>query len=278
MNAAGEHVSADVTVNVKPLTALSGTATALVTTESGSAWVDIDLSTKTTTVKKADATAMTGGGYGTDAIYTSDVDLGGTVNGNIYKINATTFAESQGSGCSSDYAPLDVTDAPATTFTFTEDGTVYTADAFGYPFYIANVGASLFLLDYEEGTLTGWNTQNYYSDLAAVAYIGSFEQKEGNASYGYDAGTIAHRYLALSADGSLYIFQITPGYDPTAEEGDEVGYILSRGTFGNIGMEFDDNTALSMDYVEFSDDYSGLLIADSALPKIHACSFPTVFV
>ena len=269
VNAADEHVSADVTVNVKPLTALSGTATALVTTESGSAWVDIDLSTKTTTVKKADATSMTGGGYGTDAIYTSDVDLGGTVNGNIYKINATTFAESQGSGCSSSYAPLDVTDAPATTFTFTENGTVYTADAFGYPFYIANVGASLFLLDYEEGTLTGWNTQNYYSDLAAIAYIGSFEQKEGNASYGYDAGTIAHEYLALSADGSLYIFQITPGYDPTAEEGDEVGYILSRGTFGNIGMEFDDNTALSMDYVEFSEDCYGLLIADSTTGSLY---------
>lgn len=265
VNAAGEHVSAEVTVNVKGLIAVSGSATALVTTEAGASWVDIDLATKTTTVKKADATAMTGGGFGTDAIYTSNVDLGDTVNGNIYKINATTFAEAMGSACSSSYAPLDVTSAPATTFTFTDtDGTQYNANAFGYPFYIANVGASLFLLDYEGGNLTGWNTQNYYDDLAAVAYVGSFAQEEADTNNGYDAGTIAHSYLALGADGTLYIFQITPGYDPTADEGEEVGYVLARGVYGDIGMEFQDKTTLSMDYVEFSEDSYGLLIADSS--------------
>ncbi|MGN1408816.1 MAG: S8 family serine peptidase [Eubacteriales bacterium] len=272
VNSTGEHVSATVAVTVKPLTEINAAVKAQVTDENGTAWVNIDLNDMSTTIAKSNATAVTGGGYGADYLFASDVDLtGASGNGNIYRINPNTFVEEEGSSCSSSYAPLDVTDAPATTFTFTSGENTYTANAFGYPFYIANVGASLFLLDYVEGNLTGWNTQNYYDDLGAVAYVGDYAQTTASSSStgGYDAGTVAHNYLALGADGTLYLFRITPKYNPAADEGKEVGYVLSRVTYGSIGMEFDDNTALSMVYVELSETEYGLIISDAADGSIY---------
>ena len=246
-NKAGETVSASVTVNVKGLTSVSTKVNAQIVTESGAQWVSIDTASMTATVNANATTTFSGAGLGTSMIYGTNSDF---VNAcNIYQVDPSkNFAETQGSACSVSYAILDMTNAPAMTFDATDaDGNTVQKEAFGLPFYIANVQATLMLTDYAEGTLSGWNTQDYYSDLGAVAYIGN----DTNSS-----GAACEDFVVLGADGTLYLFQVTPTYTAST---DKVGYSLARGTIGNIGVEFNNYQALSMAF-----DGTGLIIADSS--------------
>lgn len=270
-NAAGETVSATATINVEGLVDLDGTVSAQITTDAGTSWVDIDLTDMSFTTDKANATAFTGGGFGGDALYGSDVDLNGTTLGTFYKVDAATFAETAGSGCSSDYAPLDIAPAPATTFTYTDsEGTAHTNDAFGAPFYIANCQNAYMLLDYVEGSISGFNLMFYYSDLSAIAYAGDLtvgyvkENLLPSWTLNADDDTIVHMYLLLGADGTLYNFFLAPTYKDGS-----VSYTMVRGVYGSVGMAFADYQKLSMEYVEFSDDQWGLLIADATDGSIY---------
>lgn len=266
-NAAGETVSASVAVTVKGMVEVSGMVSAQITTASGTSWVDIDLANNmSVTEKKTGATAVTGGGYSGDSIYASDVDLNGSALGSFYSIDPSTFAETAGSQCSSSYAPLDTAVVPSCDFTYTENGSVvYSGSAFTDPLYLANAQGLYFLKDFEAGSISGWNLSSYYSDLGAIANIGWVTVEFMNSIMSSpiansDVTNHAYWILALGADGTLYNMFLVPKYDAAKET---IAYSIVRaGAFGNVGIEFSDYQKLSMDYVEFSDDSYGVLIAD----------------
>ena len=268
-NKAGEHVTKDIAVTVKPVIPVDATINAQITTADGSAWVGIDLSSMST-VKLADAaTQFYGGGYAQGSLWGTDVY---DAMGNIYRVDPSNgFEESQGSACSTSYCIRDLTDNPAVTFKLTEeDGTEHTATTFGDPIYLSGGDGVYELLDYAEGNISGWRANSNYPDLAAIAYIGSItladvnKMLEDDPITEADADTTCHVYYVLGVDGTLYQFITVPVWDVTAKEGEEVGAYLLRGSLGNIGLSFQDVMGLSMDYVAISDDSYGLLIADAA--------------
>ena len=273
-NAAGEHVSKDINVTVKGYVEANANIKAQVTTEEGTMWASIDLSTKSISKDGDASTQFYGGGYAVGALWGTNIY---DAAGNIYKVDAATFAETQGSGCSTSYAIRDLADNPAVTFTLTEaDGTEHTATTFGDPIYISNTDGLFELVDFVEGNLSGWNASSSYTDLAAIAYIGNVTVDVVNTMLSAssqitecDAGTLCHVYYVLNVDGDLYQYITVPVWDVTADEGEEVGAILVRGLMGNIGMTFTDTMNLSMAYVEFADDNYGLLIADATDASIY---------
>ena len=272
VNAAGEHVSKDINVTVKGYVNVDATVNAQITNESGTAWSQIDLGTKAITAKSGyTATQFYGAGYSAGALWGTDIY---DAAGHIYKVNATTFEESQGSECSTSYAIRDVAENPAVSFTLTEeDGTVHSATTFGDPIYISNTDGLYELVDYVEGSISGWRANSNYTDLVAIAYIGDITVDVLNNTLispitKCDAGTTCHVYYVLNADGDLYQFITVPIWDTTADAGEEVSATLVRGLLGNIGVTFEDTMNVSMDYIELADSY-GLLIADATDASIY---------
>ena len=268
-NKAGQHVSQEISVNVLPVVPVDATVKAQITDGEGTAWVDIDLSDMSTK-KLGDArTTLYGGGYAAGALWGTDVK---DETGHIYKIDAKTFAETQGSGCSTYYAMRDATDNPAISFTLTEGETVHEATAFGDPIYLPNVDALYQLSDYVEGDLSGWDLSGAgCTDMAAIAYIGDVKLSVINASRKNpitkaDENTDCHIFFVLSTDGTIYQFITVPTYDTTKEE---VGATLLLGEVGNAGKTFSDVSALSAEYVDFADDNYGLLVADATDASIY---------
>ena len=272
-NAAGKHVSKDINVNVKGYVNVDATVNAQVTNEHGTAWSQIDLGTKAITAKSGyTATKFYGAGYSAGALWGTDIY---DAAGHIYKVNATTFEESQGSECSTSYAIRDVAENPAVSFTLTEEnGTVHSATTFGDPIYISNSDGLYELADYVEGSLSGWRANPNYADLVAIAYIGDITVDVVNNMLGdnpiteCDSGTTCHVYYVLNADGDLYQYITVPVWDTTAEAGEEVSATLVRGRLGNIGMTFEDTMNVSMDYISLADS-NGLLIADATDASIY---------
>ncbi|MDY2808128.1 MAG: S8 family serine peptidase, partial [Oscillospiraceae bacterium] len=272
-NAAGKHVSKDINVNVKGYVNVDATVNAQVTNENGTAWSQIDLGTKAITAKSGyTATKFYGAGYSAGALWGTDIY---DAAGHIYKVNATTFEESQGSECSTSYAIRDVAENPAVSFTLTEEnGTVHSATTFGDPIYISNSDGLYELADYVEGSLSGWRANPNYADLVAIAYIGDITVDVVNNMLGdnpiteCDSGTTCHVYYVLNADGDLYQYITVPVWDTTAAAGEEVSATLVRGRLGNIGMTFEDTMNVSMDYISLADS-NGLLIADATDASIY---------
>ena len=274
VNAAGEHVSKDINVTVKGYVNVDATVNAQVTNENGTAWSQIDLGTKAITAKSGyTATQFYGAGYSAGALWGTDIY---DAAGHMYKVNATTFEETQGSECSTSYAIRDVAENPAVDFTLTEaDGTKHSARTFGDPIYISNSDGLYELADYVEGSLSGWRANPNYADLVAIAYIGDITVDVVNSMLPAsspitecDAGTTCHVYYVLNADGDLYQFITVPVWDTTAAAGEEVSATLVRGLLGNIGVTFEDTMNVSMDYIELDDSY-GLLIADATDASIY---------
>lgn len=220
------------------------------------------------TVKKSGATKLNGGGLSDGYIYGSDALLEEEGEGNIYRIDADSFTEEVGADVSA-YAILDLDDAPALEFTYTDyydQPTRY--DAFGMPLYITYSSDMAMLTDYTgKQNLLVWKFSESYPDLAAIAYIGDIE--ETGFGSGYDPGTIAHMYMLLGADGTLYKVKVTPMYDTSSYK---VSYKTTRTEFGTLGISFTDRTALSMTYIELSADEYGLFIADAATGSIYYAS------
>ena len=265
-NKAGQHVSQDVAVTVKPLMSINTKVNAQVETAEGTSWVTVDLSNMSTT-KLGDAeTTMYGGGYALGSLWGTDVK---SEAGNIYKIDATTFAETKGSGCSTDYAIRDLTVSPEVSFKLTENGNVHEATTFGSPIYITNTDGLYELLDFEGGSISGWPGSSSYANLAAIDYVGDITVDVVNNMLGddpiteCDAGTTCHVYYVLSTDGTVYQYITVPSWDVNAAKGEEVSAILIRGVVGNIGITFQDPMALSAEFVELGENSYGLLIADA---------------
>ena len=274
VNAAGEHVSKDINVTVKGYVNVDATVNAQVTNENGTAWSQIDLGTKAITAKSGyTATQFYGAGYSAGALWGTDIY---DAAGHMYKVNATTFEETQGSECSTSYAIRDMAENPAVDFTLTEaDGTKHSARTFGDPIYISNSDGLYELADYVEGSLSGWRANPNYADLVAIAYIGDITVDVVNSMLPAsspitecDAGTTCHVYYVLNADGDLYQFITVPVWDTTAAAGEEVSATLVRGLLGNIGVTFEDTMNVSMDYISLADS-NGLLIADATDASIY---------
>ena len=274
VNAAGEHVSKDINVTVKGYVNVDATVNAQVTNENGTAWSQIDLGTKAITAKSGyTATQFYGAGYSAGALWGTDIY---DAAGHMYKVNATTFEETQGSECSTSYAIRDMAENPAVDFTLTEaDGTKHSARTFGDPIYISNSDGLYELADYVEGSLSGWRANPNYADLVAIAYIGDITVDVVNSMLPAsspitecDAGTTCHVYYVLNADGDLYQFITVPVWDTTAAAGEEGSATLVRGLLGNIGVTFEDTMNVSMDYISLADS-NGLLIADATDASIY---------
>ena len=274
-NKNGEHVSKTIDVTVKGLVDVNATVKAQATINGTTAWIAIDLNDMSTT-KLSNANAATkfyGAGYSAGALWGTDIK---DAEGHIYKINANTFAESQGSKCSTSYAIRDVAENPEVQFTLTENGKVHTATTFGDPLYISNSDGLYELVDYAAGSLSGWRASSSYTDLAAISYVGDTTVEVVNTklpAYNQiteaDANTTCHVYYVVAVDGSVYQFITVPIWDVTAAEGEEVSASLVRGSLGNLGMTFSDTMALSAEYVKFADDNYGLIIADATDGSIY---------
>ncbi len=271
-NKNGEHVSKTIDVTVKGLVDVNATVKAQATINGTTAWIAIDLNDMSTTKLGNAATEFYGAGYSAGALWGTDIK---DADGHIYKIDANTFAESQGSECNASYAIRDVAENPEVEFTLTEaDNTVHTATTFGDPLYISNSDGLYELVDYEAGSLSGWRASTSYTDLAAISYVGDTTVEVVNTMLRTpiteaDANTTCHVYYVVAVDGSVYQFITVPTYDVTAAAGEEVSAILVRGSLGNLGMTFSDTMALSAEYVKFADDNYGLLIADATDGSIY---------
>lgn len=272
-NKNGEHVSKSIDVTVKGLVDVNATVKAQATINGTTAWIAIDLNDMSTTTLGNAATEFYGAGYSAGALWGTDIKVDA---GHIYKIDAGTFAESQGSECSTSYAIRDVAENPEVEFTLTEnDGTVHTATTFGVPIYISNSDGLYELVDYVEGSISGWRASSSYTDLAAISYVGDTTVEvvntmlKNNPITEADANTICHVYYVVAVDGSVYQFITVPIWDVTAAAGEEVSASLVRGSLGNLGMKFSDTMALSAEYVEFANDNYGLIIADATDGSIY---------
>ena len=164
-NKNGEHVSKTIDVTVKGLVDVNATVKAQATINGTTAWIAIDLNDMSTTKLGNAATEFYGAGYAEGALWATDVK---EAAGNIYKIDATTFAETQGSGCSTSYAIRDLTKNPEVTFTLTENGNVHTATTFGDPIYVSTGDGVYELVDFVEGSISGWRANSSYPDLATI--------------------------------------------------------------------------------------------------------------
>lgn len=264
-NAEGNTISKDITVNVKDLVKVD----ASVSMQKGSSWVDENLMTGESTVLKENATALTGGGMGRDGIYGSDVVFGGTTNGTFLRINPETFEEEAGSGCSSDYAPLDVAYLPEISVTLTQEGQdPITMSDPATSIYLANSQGFYMLEDFAGGNISGWRSLNM-GDVAAVSYLFSeaaeepMLETEDGETYGYDAGTLLHYYSVLGTDGTLNLVRISPIIS-ISSDGTACGALLGTGVLGQLDRTFKSTQGVSMEYV-LSEDGSkeGFVITDS---------------
>ncbi len=242
-NASGAAATATCEVTVQKLAEVDAEVQAQIVTTEGPKWVSIDTATMGVTVQGNAATVLTGAGAYDGKLYGTNSDF--TSAGFLYQIDpANAFSETVGSNCSADYAIHDLTAAPAKTLEATSaSGEPLTLDTFGVPIYLAHSQGLYMLQDYAAGTLTGWNLSEYYTDLAAIAYAGDTEYTDEDG-----VTQDAAAYYALGADGTLHTFAVYAGYDGSEE--DPLFYQLDTGVVGNIGISFEDMTALSMTCVQ----------------------------
>ena len=237
-----EHVTASCAVTVKSLGDLSAKVNAQVVTEDGAKWVTIDTASRAVTVNGDAGTALTAAGahegklYGTDNNYPFTADNLYAIC-NIYEIDPDQdYQETILYHCYQQYVPVDLTTAPKTTVTLTDDdGNQVTKEAFGMPLY-TNWSKLVTFLDPNWGMkdrAKGWNWGLYgtYESQCAIAYVGdSTINSEGETHP-------SKVFYALGVGGTLYRFHMWAYYN--AERPDGVGYMLTLPvTVGNIGMEF----------------------------------------
>ncbi len=268
VNAAGEHVSKDFAVTVKPIESVSATVNAQVTTEDGSAWVSIDLETMATTKLADSDVQIIGGGYAQGAIYGSDVY---SAAGTLYRIDPATFAVTGTTAVSTSYAVRDLTDYPLVNFKLTTDDKVYELSDGDFPFYLSASNGAYMITDFEAGSLSGWSNNASYPDTAAIAYVGDTTVAEVNKIVSppivkCDEDTIARIYYVLNLDGVIYQYIVVPTYDVNLEAQSKT---LVRGKIAELDAEFDDTYGLSMEYIEFSEDNYGLIVADATTAALY---------
>ena len=241
-NDGGEHVTASCAVTVKSLGDLSAKVNAQVVTEDGAKWVTIDTASRAVTVNGDAGTALTAAGahegklYGTDNNYPFTADNLYAIC-NIYEIDPDQdYQETILYHCYQQYVPVDLTTAPKTTVTLTDDdGNQVTKEAFGMPLY-TNWSTLVTFLDPSWGMkdrAKGWNWGLYgkYESQCAIAYVGDSTINSEGETYPSKV------FYALGVGGTLYRFHMWAHYN--AERPNGVDYMLTLPvTVGNIGMKF----------------------------------------
>ncbi len=255
VNEAGEHACASCQVTIHGLAQVQAQVNAQIVTENGTQWATIDTGSRTITTLAEAETTLTGAGahdgklYGTNSNF---VDLC-----YIWQIDPENgFAEEMGSACVPLYAFRDMTTAPGEPISLVNEmGETVTLDAFGYPAFI-NDQMFGFVRDPVFGTLKAFGMGATKNDVGAVAYM-------GDTTYEMWNGTVyrAKLYYALGADGTMYQFLVYANYDYYDQQ---VGYTLLDTALGNIGVTFEDPTAMTMTYVQ-DGDTEGLMIGYNGL-------------
>ena len=252
-NDQGQPASAQTVITVVPLLNVSATVAAQITDETGTHWVSIQTNDTSNVTVLADTNVqLAAGGYHDGKIYGIDGDYTDTCN--IYMIDpADGFKTYLGQECSTSYSFMDLTAAPAMDLTGKDkDGNEITVTAFGSPLFISQSRSIVYLTDYENGTVLvpSFDIARKYPDVAAVAYLGSTLYRDKYP---------AEDYIILCADGSLVMLEIYALY-VTSES--RVGYTLRQKALGNVGMKFQDDTGLSMTYLNDGTN-EGLVVAYS---------------
>ena len=232
----GNHASATATVNVKGQFSMEGTVNAMINTEEGAKWVDIDLSTLNTTTLAVSDVFLTGGGrcgdtlYGTDSKF--DYSQGETCS--FYSVDPeNSYALHKGSQADASYAILDLTTLPETTFE--RNGRTYTVG--GHPWYVSRASSTVGILDMDEGKIVEYGGLYFFDDA-----FGAITLKEVTCN---SEGSPVYYYYGLTCTGDLYLIRYY--YEPDYS-GD---LLLWTGCekLGNIGVRFGDNNGY-MSYID----------------------------
>lgn len=254
-DANGNHAQSRAVITIKPLAQVSAELSAQIVTDAGTQWVSFrtDDMSKITVDGNATTTMVAAGAHN-GKIYSSDCDLSST--GHLYEIDPQKgFDEAMGYTVPAMYGVLDMTTAPGMVLNATKkNGDPVTFDVFNYPAIVCKTQNVYFVKSWTNGSMQAFTTSSYYSDLAALAYVGNTTYKYGGKNWP------AQQYLALCANGDLHKFTIYARYNTTS---DVVAYGLGRSAVGNIGRTFEDNTTLSMVYVN-DGILNGLFVSDSS--------------
>lgn len=255
-NAEGNSASAQATVTVKPLRKLDATVKAQITDKTGSHWVSISTSDLKNPVVLADAKVqLTGGGYHDGKLYGIDGDYESPCN--IWMVDPEQdYLETLGAGCSVSYSFLDLAGAPSMDLEANDaDGNPIIVQSFGSPFFLSQARTLVYLNDYQKGTVTvpSWDVASTYDDLSALAFLGTSRYQNSKVD------KPAQDYIALCADGRLVMFEVYPTYNFGEQR---VGYTLRKKLLGDVGMKFQNDTALSMTYLNDGVN-NGLVVAYS---------------
>ena len=251
-DAEGSTAQGVCTVKVKDVTSIDAEVKAQIRNDDGTAdWVTIDLSTMDITVDKKNSQFLYGGGVHDGMIYGTDMLYEGN-GGNYYSIDPSDdYAVVTGVTASDGYGMLDGTTAPGYTMQLLDaEGDPVDIEFFGDPMVLNHGGNFFALYDHVNYSIGyGWGLWNWYSDVAAVAYMGT----------GTQGMYTSHLYYFLAMDGNLYSLEIWP--DSVAADGSVV-YTSTRAALGKIGVSFASESDLTMTYVR-NDKAEGLVIGNN---------------
>lgn len=258
VNDKGQHVSASCTAVVEAKADIPGGTVfqAQIQTAEGNQWVTVDTTDMRIQVNGTSEVFFTGGGYSDGKLYGSDGNFTGMCN--FYQTDPDAgYTTTKGANCSSDYAMLDLTTAPAMEVDVTgEDGTRFQGTAFGAPFYMCNAHAMFLIDDYIAGTVLGNSfLAQVFPNCAALTYAGPSTLND----------MPAQAFYVLSTDGKLDLLYMRP--EPYTEDGVvELSYSFGYAPRGNVGRTFDSHQTLSMTVADMDQNgiVDGLLVADAS--------------
>ncbi len=242
-------VTAAVHVTVPEGSPIEQSMYAQITTDGIPQWVLLNGDMTYETILEVEEWELTGGGRSGDWVCGIDTDKYfdrfDPVTGEPYDYYAFSSLM--------EYAPLDAASIPKSLFRplvevgEDEEGEpVYEEREYVIDYGMIGVsqGGNLVLVNLEEGLLDGFSLSSE-GNFVAIAFIGC-DDKEDKTGYDY-------YYYALTDEGMMYIFVLTPVYD---EEKDDWTFELDPIPYGLIGgsgfIPNEDPTAYSMNYLGFS--------------------------
>ena len=228
VDSSGNHATASATVNVKGTFSIEGTVNAMINTDEGAKWVDIDLSNlQTNTLAESDVFLTGGGRYG-DMLYGSDCtgySAGDT--GYIYSVDpANGYALHKGIEIdAANFAVLDLTAWPEATIEY--NGSSDTIN--GTPLYLSSSVYVVGLLDVDTGKVWSSGALYFFNTMfGAIAFKDAFYNDEGYPVY---------LYYGLTCQCDLYLISLTYSTDYSGNL--LVG--IRAELISNIGIRFGDS-------------------------------------
>ncbi len=226
-------------------------------------WVQVNTQTREYDVLAPATVKLTGAGAHDGKIYGSTGTFGSFQLIRFYQVDpANGYAYANGTSTWGTSGFHDGTTAPAKTLTFTnEAGEEVQVPAFGAPVYLLHSRYVGMLWDYQEGSSTDWRLP--MTDMAAIAYAGESTYTDED---GVTHDTLV--YYILGADSTIYQFHMWANYVEGAQTASDLDYEMAYLTVGNLGVEFEDYTAMTMTYVR-NETCDGLVIGDAGTGMTH---------